>query len=387
MKNNILFIHHGVGIGGASICLRELVLSLKNEIEPTVICIKNGPATKMFKDSGINTIVLDSFFYKKIYSIWVHLEGTTYSSTFIFSFIKIFISYFFNQNFYARAVLRKYKADIVYLNTTFLTDWASAAKKEGKKVIMHVREPLGKGAFGLRRLILQNKIKKNIDYIIAISRDNANRINYPEKTTIIYDPMRKPTFGDIISISPKYKYFLYLGGLQSIKGFYTLTSALPYLNNEIKIFVAGDLNSYKSRKGIIGMIKKAIEKYWVKKLRKSEKIIEIGLVSNVYDYLKASQFLLFPSTIPHFAGPVMEAYRIGKPVIVSDVDGMNEIVNDRTGIFFKKCNSKDFATRINNSANMPKHLYDKFSESCYQKYDFIYSDNPSVIDVIRKLIP
>lgn len=385
-KKKVLFIHHGTGIGGASICLKELVLSLKDEIEPTILCIKDSSAVIFFQKSGINTILLNSFFYRNIYSFWAHIEGITYNSTFLSSFLKIILSYIINGHYFARKVLREHDSEIIYLNTTFLTDWAFAAKKEGKKVIIHVREPLGKGAFGLRRSLFRKIIRKNVDYIIAISHDNAKRVNLLYKTTVVYDPMRSSINRNTIIASSDFKYFLYLGGVQKIKGFYVLISSLPYLNNNIKIFVAGTIDNYKYRKGLIGNLKKIVEKYWIKKMRNSTKIIEIGLINNVYEYLDRSHFLLFPSTIPHFAGPVMEAYSVGKPVLVSDVEGMDEIVNEKTGFFFKRGNSEDLAKKINFAANISSSTLSGFQNSCINKYNSIYSKNNTVIDVMRKII-
>ena len=236
------------------------------------------------------------------------------------------------------------------------------------------------------RNIFRKIIRNNVDQIIAISHDNAKRINLFYKTTIIYDPMRNSNTSNNISTSSNYKYFLYLGGLQRIKGFYVLISSLRYLYPNVKIFVAGNLNEYKFRKGILGNIKKIIEKYWLKKMRDSDKVIEIGLINNVYDYLNSSHFLLFPSTIPHFAGPVIEAYKIGKPVIVSDVEGMQEIVNEKTGFYFKRGNPNDLARKINHAAGVSVQTLDNFHIACIAKYNAIYSNNNNVIDVLKRIV-
>ena len=115
-KKNILFIHHGTGIGGASICLKELVLSMVDEIEPTILCLKNSSAVPFFKESGIETIFLNTFFYRKIYSFWPHIEGTTYSLTSLMLMPRFFISYILNALYFSRNVLKKYEFDILYLN-------------------------------------------------------------------------------------------------------------------------------------------------------------------------------------------------------------------------------------------------------------------------------
>ncbi|MDO9594869.1 MAG: glycosyltransferase [Lutibacter sp.] len=381
-KKKILFIHHGTGIGGASICLKELVLSMADEIEPTILCLKNSSAVPFFRESGIETLFLNTFFFRNIYSFWPHIEGTTYSLTSLILMPRFFISYILNALYFSKKVLKKYKFDILYLNSTFLTDWTILNKK---KTILHVREPLGKGFLGIRRLLFKYVISKKVDHIIAISRDNANRINLLSKTTVIYDPMRAINYKLAIKTDLEKKYYLYLGGLQMIKGFYVLVSALPYLNSNVRIFFAGNIN-YQSRSGFFGNLKKMVEWYWLSKLRKSDKVIEIGLINNVYDYLRSSDYLLFPSTIPHFAGPVLEAYRVGKPVVVSDVKGMDEIVAPNTGFFFTRGNAKKLADTINYSATLSTEKYALFEQECLNKYELINSENKAVISVIYKIL-
>jgi len=382
VKKKILFIHHGTGIGGASICLKELVLSMADEIEPTILCLKNSSAVSFFQESGIETIFLNTFFFKQIYSFWPHIEGTTYSLTSLILLPRFFISYILNALYFSKNVLKKYEFDILYLNSTFLTDWTILNKK---KTVVHVREPLGKGFLGIRRSLFKLVISKKVDHIIAISNDNASRVNLLSKTTVIYDPMRAITYKQAIKTDLDKKYYLYLGGLQMIKGFYVLVSALPYLNANVKIFFAGNID-YQSRSGFFGNLKKMVESYWVAKLRKSDKVIEIGLINNVYDYLRSCDYLLFPSTIPHFAGPVLEAYRVGKPVVVSDVNGMDEIVSPKTGFFFTRGNAKELAATINCSATLSTEKYALFEQECLNKYEMINSENKTVISVIYKIL-
>lgn len=381
-KPKILFLHHGTGIGGASLCLNELILSLGDKIQPTVLCIKHSSAISLFEESGIATVCLDTFFYKRIYSFWPHIEGTSYNLTSIIQMPRVVLSYFLNSLYFSKKALKNFDFDLLYLNSTFLTDWTILNKKS---VILHVREPLAKGLLKVRYTFFKYIINKYVDQIIAISQDNAKRINLRKKTTVVYDPMRKVEFESIVNKDSSNKYYLYLGGLQMIKGFYVLASSLKYLDSTIKIFFAGNTN-LQARTGIVGNLKKLIEQYWLYKIRSSNNIIEIGHISNVYDYFKASDFLLFPSTIPHFAGPVLEAYSVGKPVIVSDVSGMEEIVTQKTGFFFKKGNAKNLAEVINYSSRISVEQYFELEVECYKKSIFFKYNDDLIYDEITKIL-
>jgi glycosyltransferase involved in cell wall biosynthesis len=54
---------------------------------------------------------------------------------------------------------------------------------------------------------------------------------------------------------------------------------------------------------------------------------------NVPALLAVSDLLVFPSTQPHFARPVIEAAAMGKPSVASNLDGVSELVDSgKTGL-------------------------------------------------------
>lgn len=124
----------------------------------------------------------------------------------------------------------------------------------------------------------------------------------------------------------------------------------------------------------------------IKTLKKSNNVILLGVVENIYEYINISTALLFPSTRPHFADPVLEAYKIGTPVIVSDVDGMEEIVSRETGMFFKKNNARDLADKINIFANIDSAKTEEYKLNCLKKYSGIQSKNIKIVDVFEPIL-
>jgi glycosyltransferase involved in cell wall biosynthesis len=66
-------------------------------------------------------------------------------------------------------------------------------------------------------------------------------------------------------------------------------------------------------------------------LRQSIRLI--GVRDGIPELLAASTMLVFPSTVAHFARPVIEASAMGRPVIASDLGGPRELVRDgETGL-------------------------------------------------------
>jgi glycosyltransferase involved in cell wall biosynthesis len=395
MKNNILFIHQGKGFGGASLCLKELIDEVYDNYNINILCIYDGDAAKYFKKSGFKTDVLNSYFYQKFYTYFYHSEAFEFRLSRPIYILKSIVSYIFNL-FIAPKIVKSYNPSLVHLNSSVLTDWAIVSKKCGYKVVIHIREPIAHGFFGVRKKIIQIIIKNYTDRIVAISKDNASRLNLMNKTTIIYDPIRNVNITKTPSVDKNKHYFLYLGGSQAIKGFNTLVESLPYLNDDVIIFFAGGMFDCNLPKGFISKIKYYFRFILrpshrrmlnnISVVNKSNNTIMLGVIENIYNYLAISSALLFPSTRSHFADPVLEAYKIGKPVIVSDVVGMDEIVNRKTGLFFRKNDEKDLAEQINELAGIDDNLVEEYKKNCTEKFGYIQSKNNRIIDVFNLTI-
>jgi glycosyltransferase involved in cell wall biosynthesis len=67
--------------------------------------------------------------------------------------------------------------------------------------------------------------------------------------------------------------------------------------------------------------------------RLENRIRFLGIRNDIPELLAASDVLCFPSTVPHFARPVIEASAMGVAVVASDLGGPRELVRDgETGL-------------------------------------------------------
>lgn len=390
----ILIIHHGVGVGGGLIALLGLIEELKTKHEVMLLSIFDSEAIEYIRKTGIEVYFPKSKYYSKYYDLFIHSEASYFGIIHFIRNLKNLLTFFLSKYFFARKELLNlnFEYDIVYLNSTFISDWSFAAKKLGKKTIIHVREPLAKGVFGFRKRLIRNTINKYCDRVIAISKDNAERVGLSDKTTVVYDPVvykgRNNISTQIIS-NPKLKYFLYLGGMQRIKGFEQLVNSLPYIDDDIRIYFLG--GGFTTSKNKLKRVISLIDPYmWrvnnlVALLNQSDKTINVGLVDNIFDYYNSSIALVSPFSKPHASLPVLEAFSVGKPVIVSDVEGMNEIVSIENGFFFANSDSKDLADKINQFAQLSLERLTKMSESARNKYLLIVDNNPDVNKVIESI--
>lgn len=371
-KIKILYIHHAQGWGGAPNSLIKLINSLdKERFEISVLLLKHSIVADVLKKNNINFTVSESFFYKKYYRYFTHSEAGYIKWYQVFHLLKHMCLWFLSRYYFAKKELVKFDFDIVHLNSSVLTDWLAPASRYGK-VIMHVREPFRKGKLDILHYFFKSQMQRYADHIIAISEDNAKRVNITEKTTVIYNHAETPD--KRVSDESYYsKKVLYLGGDAKIKGFFTLVEALSYINNDILIYFGGSYsNILKKKHTIKGLIKASLpqEKKRLKAMKKIDNyknVVFIGLTQNVEDYYNEVSFLVSPFLIPHFSRPIIEAFLHKKPAIATDIEGMNEIIDQGiNGLLVKNNNPEALAKAINYLSENPL-LIKKLGEKGYEK--------------------
>jgi len=333
-KINILYIHHGTGIGGASISLFNLVKGLDlNKFNIKVACLKGGDHVNLFESAGVSVDVigastLNFSFNESRKKYWYFLPY----------YIIVFFVWIYTAFYVAPKYLREQKDySILHLNSHVLTSWAYAAKKLRFKVVLHNREAIARGYVGIRYSILKSLIRKNCDYIINISQDNRDRLGLTERSCVIYNFVNIPDHYSIPFHNSEIK-VLYLGGDAEIKGFSCVLQSLSFLDNSVKIIFGGRLSK---------------DNY--AELSVYQNVEVIGLVNNPYEYINKCDILITPFSTPHFSRPAIEAFAYGKPVIGSDVKGMDEIIHDNVnGLLFERNDFKKLAEAINFLALNPK---------------------------------
>lgn len=351
-KIKILFIHHGTGIGGAPISLLNLIKQLdKTKFSFKVAFVKGGVAEELYKKNNIDVDVIngsDNYFghhkkgkiklrnfgrYPSIYRSWQKTVRSTAKK-------------YFKENA---------GFDIVHLNSDVLSSWAYAGKNEGFKVVCHNRDPISHGYFGIRYNILKRLISENVDAVINISEDNRDRLGLKDKSYVVYNFVQLPTQCRTPMASSNPKKVLYLGGQAKIKGFGTAVNCLPFLDNEIQIQFAGNYGRLQPGAGT-----KEKLKYWAKlhlyraSYRPLKNLMDapnaelLGLLMDPLPVIDNCDILITPFSVEHFSRPAMEAMAYGKPVIGSNVEGMDEIIDHgETGLLVEKDNPKALAEAIN----------------------------------------
>jgi glycosyltransferase involved in cell wall biosynthesis len=135
---------------------------------------------------------------------------------------------------------------------------------------------------------------------------------------------------------------LYLGGISGIKGIVPLLRALERVREQVPSLVClmPGAEFHAQRTGIPGLLRRTFsalgwrsrDEETARRLfearRMGEYVRLMPFSRDVPSLLAVSDVVVFPSVEPHFARPVMEAAAMARPVVASDIGGVNEIVED-----------------------------------------------------------
>ena len=338
----ILYIHHGFGIGGATLSLLYLTEKLDRSLyDPVVACIYDGPAAERFRKAGLRVVIahgIDHFGHSRL--AWYSLRRPD-------------VLFRKSANFWPSVVrteklARELQADLVHLNTSGLPASAIGARRAGVPIVWHIREPLHHGYLGLRRTVFRRLIDRYADRVVAICQDNARQLIPSDRNRVIYNFVDFTRFDRSLSgegvrsalgVDAGAKLVLMLGGVAIPKGTLSFVQALPIVLLSVPdahFIVAGSVpkpsTSWRSRLSQTQSYCRRVEQY-VAAHGLAGRIHFVGVREDVPQLLAASDVLVFPSVAPHFARPIIEAGAMAKPVVASDLGGPDElVVPEETGL-------------------------------------------------------
>lgn len=386
-KIKVLFVHHGSGIGGASLSLLKLIKNLDTtKFYCKVAFIQKSNVIELFKNENIEYRLVDK--YKKY---WNHDQVGFIHFWQFHKYFKIYFHWLVNAYIIAPRIYIEENPNIVHLNSYVLSSWAFAAKKNNFNVVCHVRETFSEGYFGLRAKLLRKILYDSVDQFISISINNANKLNLLNKTKVIYNFIEIPEQNSTeFNFNERNFTVLFLGGMEKDKGFFTVTNSLKLLDKNVTVQFAGSMSDSFRKTDIRSRTKKLLKRILMHKNFKALSVIHkstgtevIGLVPNINQCLKQCHVLITPFTVSHFSRPAIEAFANAKPVIGSDVEGMGEIIDHNiNGLIIEKNNPKALANAIN-YLNRNRGVAEQMGMKGYEKALRLFSpDNAKKVEQI-----
>ncbi len=350
----ILFLHHGVGISGADISLLYLMQGLKKRgISCAVGCINDSSdATNFFEDKGFKAVGCRAGFFPHTSGGWHPLWKP--------AGIKWMVGWALQYKAACDRItklIKEEEPDIVHLNSLTLAPYLPVISSLGIPAVLHVRERVHPGNFGIRKKWLKRIIFQHARAVIYICNDNRDHLTGNDPLShVIYNPvdfdiLNKNLVSDDtrkrLGFADDTKVVLFLGGSGlEIKGIIPLLESIRILKHRIQNFKCIMLGTKEipcsrfiptlKRKcanlcGIYSLrqqIERSINKYEME-----ENVISLPFTRNIENFYAMADVVVVPFIEPHFARQVIEAGTMAKPVVASRIGGIEEVgVDEKTGI-------------------------------------------------------
>jgi glycosyltransferase involved in cell wall biosynthesis len=180
-------------------------------------------------------------------------------------------------------------------------------------------------------------------HIYEIEDRMVDVIQHGNYLNMLGNPPEKMNAKECLGLPQNSKVLLFFGQIKEVKGLDIILDALPEVllaYPEVILLVAGrpwkiSFNTYLERMKKLGIQDKCI--------------CHIRYIDNdeVPIYYSAADLVLLPYRKIYQSGVVLMAMSYGKPVLVSDLPGMKEIVTDGvTGFIFTSGSSESLASRL-----------------------------------------
>lgn len=360
-EKKILYIDHSKAPGGAPISLLTLIMNLdQDRFDVTVIC-NSTLMENFYSENGIKTRLCPLLPFQHTTNGWWRVSPVGFRSALKWLF------QFSRSCKELSKILHDIQPDVVHLNSLTLTPYAEIVNKSGFPVVVHVRESVVDGYFGLRKKILGRKLAQYADKVIFICRANEQRLDGC-KSIVLYNPVDFAKFNSVkkseaknkLGINEGCRVVLYVGGLRAFNGPIVFAKALKYIVKEVaNIRVLMPSSDYvPSSRPLASLRRKIANAMGIYSIRQrvdkeisrnglSNKVIRSRFCNNIGDFFSAADVVVVPSIEPHFARPVIEAGAASVPVVASRIDGITEVIDDgKTGFLFEPGSSKELAEKV-----------------------------------------
>lgn len=313
-KIKILYIISSTGFSGAEKLLLDLISKLdKDKFDITTVCILNNKK-------------LEDKFLESGYDIKFIIKGKN-----LLGFVNK-LSKFIKDNEFDIVHTHLFGADVF---------GGIAAKRAGVKKIISTEHNINISEGKIKHFVKGVILRKYFTNVIAISSSVYEYIKEkygvkPERIVKISNGVDLSKIywtnileGNVIKIGS-------IGRLTKQKGYDVLIKALPYLNFNFNVVVAGD---GEEKNNLINLSNK---------LKVGDKIDFLGFIDNINSLLTNVDIFVIPSLWEGFGLVAVEALASGKLVIASNIHGLADIIEDgKNGILFNSGDYIDLANKLN----------------------------------------
>ena len=346
----ILYTEYSSGFGGSSGVLYDFLKNLnRNNYQPLVLVTRDGDNFDKIRELEIEVIKAKA----------TVIGRSTYRGMGTMAAVCIDLVVHLVPNILKiQAVIRQRKIDLVHIinNIKNCIDIILAAYFMGVPCVCHVRETRSSGP-------LDRIFGRFVKYIIVLNNTSyigLNKIVGSNKISIIHDGIDLDVAinkENVLKIKDEFNldhvYCVgFLGRLVESKGVDVLIQSAALVKNRYKNIKFLIIGNDPDQKYIYyyELLKKMVDELGLQK-----EVVFAGWQSNKFDFIGAIDVLVQPSSYPEgFGLTCVEAMAVGKPVIATDVPGLNDIIdNGTTGCLIASRNPQAMAQAIINFIENP----------------------------------
>ena len=334
----ILQVITSLGIGGAEKLVLQLISKLREKGHVADVCVFNGMRTSFMEDAEKTGC--------KIYS----LGKSFYNPYYILKLSKIIENYDIvhthNSSPQLFAALAKGKHKCMLITTEHNTD--------NRKRHLCIFKGLDRWMYAKYEKIIciSNETSQNLRAYLG---SNWQKKCGKDKIITIYNGIDVNRFHNAQPYEERNGKFIIImvAAFRQQKDHSTLLKAFTHLSDDYKLWLVGD-----------GEKRKDIEQE-IEQLSIGNKVKLFGNRGDVPELLNAADIVVLSSNWEGFGLAAVEGMAAGKPVVVSDVDGLRQIV-ENYGLIFQRGNDYELSTMIEELAN-DINKYHLVAQKCFSR--------------------
>lgn len=360
VRPTVLAIHHDPDIGGGSKSFRDVVEMLRNDYDIIACCPAEPPALSSWLQSESFRYIPDA----PPIPLFNHYNGGAPILS------RPFLAGLFRLARYRSswaALIREANPDLVIVNSAVMAPLGRVARLTHTKSICFVRETFPARSRSPRTRLLYRMIDTSFDGVLFLSNHDKNQAALSQATSdVVRDCVRTDESAILsrhdacerLGVEQDRFNVLFVGGAMPIKGLDVMLESLSFLQDDnIRLLIAGDMAGTQAptEQGrplqrrmarTPSRFARSIEAL-MKRSEVQAKTVQLGLQKDMAACYSAADLVVFPSTSPHQARPVLEAGLHALPVVVSDFAETADIVSDGVnGLTFPAGDARALADRI-----------------------------------------
>jgi glycosyltransferase involved in cell wall biosynthesis len=341
----VLYVHHSGTGGGAVYSLLYLMEAVRPlGVEPVVATpLYFGDAAKFFGSRGfeVHAVRFTNFAHTTVG--WYDLGTLGGWHT-----LAVWLASLRTGRRGLSLLCRRVRPDVVHFNSITMAPFAASTARLGVPNVLHVRERVVDGYFGLRRKFLRRCLVRHVRRCIGICRDNLDYLRLPPGLgLLVHNPVDFSKFDfridadrarAALGIAPHRPTVLFASGSD------------PFAKG-IAEFLHSCLMLQRTRRDLVALVPKfemSRDRRFHRRISPTtertvaEMLAEIRSLGALHEFeftedfppvIAAADIVCVTHVLPHFSRVVIEAGAMKRPVVGFDVAGVNEVlINGLNGL-------------------------------------------------------